>query len=277
MNPASNTWPAILYGTAWKKDASAALTRQAITAGYRAIDTANQPQHYSETGVGEGITAAMNELGLERGDLFLQTKFTPLDGHGSEIPYDPQAPIGEQVEQSLQASLEHLNTDYLDSYLLHGPYHPRRMSEADWEAWSALETIQERGTALRIGISNIAAGHLYDLLSGATVPPMTVQNRCFARSGWDRNVREVCAKHDIAYQGFSLLTANPFMLKDATVLELAGTHDATPEQIVFAFARQVGMIPLTGTTDAQHMTDDLEALAIRLDADAAATIEQIAG
>ncbi len=277
MIPESNAWPTIIYGTAWKGDATAGLVRQAITAGYRAIDTANQPQHYSEAGAGEGVAAAMQALGLERGDLFLQTKFTPLDGHGSQIPYDRQAPIGEQVEQSLQGSLEHLGTDYLDSYLLHGPHDPRHMSEADWEAWSTLEAIQERGTVRRIGISNIATSHLFDLLAGATMPPMTVQNRCFARNGWDRNVRSLCATHDIVYQGFSLLTANPFVLNDDKVLELAGTHDITPEQIVFAFARQAGMVPLTGTTDTQHMADDRAALGITLDPDAVAAIERIAG
>lgn len=277
LNTDTLAWPAIIYGTAWKKSATAELTRRAIGAGYPAIDTANQPRHYNETGVGEGIAAAMQELELERSDLFLQTKFTPLSAHGADVPYDRSAPLEEQVEQSLRGSLEHLRTDYLDACLLHGPHDSRRMSEADWTVWSVLEAIHRRGDALRIGVSNVSATHLHDLLDKASIKPMAVQNRCFANTGWDREVRTLCREHGIAYQGFSLLTANSYVLRDRTVRRLADKHNASPEQIIFAFARQVGMIPLTGTTDAQHMTDDMKALEIDLDADELAAIEHIAG
>lgn len=272
-----DTWPAIIYGTAWKEDASSALTRRAITTGYRAIDTANQPRHYNEAGVGEGIRAAMDEAGLERGELFLQTKFTPLAGQGAQAPYDRQAPLAEQVEQSFRHSLEHLGTDYLDSYLLHGPHDPRAMSDEDWTVWSALEAVYERGDARRIGVSNVGTTHLEALLDGASIKPMAVQNRCFARNGWDRDVRALCARHGIVYQGFSLLTANPFVLKDEAVQGAARGLGVTPQQIVFAFARQVGMRPLTGTTDATHMAEDLAALEIQLDKEVVAAIEAIAG
>lgn len=270
------TWPAIIYGTAWKEDASSALTRRAITAGYRAIDTANQPRHYNEAGVGEGIKAAMDEAGLARGDLFLQTKFTPLAGQGEQVPYDPQADLAEQVEQSFRSSLKHLGTDYLDSYLLHGPHDPRALTNADWTVWSVLEAIHQRGGASRIGVSNVGIAHLQALLDGAGVKPMAVQNRCFARTGWDRDVRALCAEHGIAYQGFSLLTANPFVLSDDAVQRAADAHRVTPQQVVFAFARHKGMIPLTGTTDGRHMADDLAALEIRLDNETVAAIESIA-
>lgn len=275
--PETGTWPPIIYGTAWKKNATAELVRQAIAPGYRAIDTANQPRHYNEPGVGQGIAAAMKELGLAREDLFLQSKFTPVDGHGHRIPYDHHAPLEDQIEQSFRGSLNHLNTSYLDSYLLHGPYHPRHMSDADWTVWSTLEKIYQRGDVLRIGVSNVGITHLSELLEGASIKPIAVQNRCFANTGWDRDVRALCAEHGIAYQGFSLLTANPLVRKDAKVRQLADTHNATPEQIIFAFALRVGMIPLTGTTDPQHMADDLATLEITLDDDAAAAIERIAG
>lgn len=272
-----DSWPGIVYGTAWKEAATAGLTRQAIVAGYRAIDTANQPRHYDEAGVGAGVAAAMKESMLERGDLFLQTKFTPLAGQGAQAPYDRQAPLAEQVEQSLRISLEHLGTGYLDSYLLHGPHDPRVLTDADWTVWSTLEAIHQRGDARRIGVSNIGPAHLEALLDTAPVKPMAVQNRCFARTGWDRDMRTLCAGHGIVYQGFSLLTANPLAMSHDAVRAAARRHDATGEQIVFAFARQAGMIPLTGTTDRQHMAEDLAALEIRLDGDTMAAIESMAG
>lgn len=277
MDAEHHTWPRIIYGTAWKEAASSALTRRAILAGYRAIDTANQPRHYNEAGVGEGVQAAMHEAGLARDELFLQTKFTPLAGQGEQLPYDRQAALPEQVAQSVQSSLEHLGTTYLDSCLLHGPHDPRTFTDADWTVWSALEAAHQRGTTRRIGVSNVGAGHLEALLDGASAKPMAVQNRCFARTGWDRDVRGLCAEHGIAYQGFSLLTANPFALQHEAVRRAAREHEVTPAQIVFAFARRVGMIPLTGTTDGQHMTDDLAALEIPLDSDTVATMKAMAG
>lgn len=122
----------------------------------------------------------------------------------------------------------------------------------------------------------MGVAHLQALLDGAAVKPMTVQNRCFARTGWDRDVRALCADHGIAYQGFSMLTANPFVLSDDTVQGAAAAHGLTPQQIVFAFARHKDMIPLTGTTDGRHMADDLAALETHLDKETVAAIESIA-
>lgn len=70
--------PFILYGTAWKKDDTADLVSQAVHAGFRSIDTACQPKHYDESGVGYGWKTAAEQLGLSRGDFFLQTKFSSV-------------------------------------------------------------------------------------------------------------------------------------------------------------------------------------------------------
>lgn len=273
----ANTWPPIFYGTAWKKDATAVLTEQAIAAGYRAIDTAAQPQHYHEAGVGEGVAAAMASQGLERGDLFLQTKFSPLMAQGAETPpYTVDAEPAQQVEESLQSSLAHFGTDYLDSLLLHGPQAPQSMTDTDWEIWAALEDACRRGIVRHIGISNIGPGHLQDLLAGASVAPMAVQNRCFARNGWDRAMRIQCAENGIAYQGFSLLTANRSVLDRPEVRDIAARHGRTPAQVIFRFALDAGMIPLTGTTDPRHMAQDLEAYDFQLSDEEVRTIETIA-
>src|SRR5947209_9092772 len=113
--------PTFIYGTAWKKDATTALVRTAAGAGFKAIDTANQPRHYSEALVGEALAALASE-GVPRDSLLLQTKFTPVNGHDHRIPYDPQASLTAQVQQSFESSLRNLKTDRVDSYLLHGPY-----------------------------------------------------------------------------------------------------------------------------------------------------------
>ena len=111
--------PRILYGTAWKKDDTERLVRTALLQGFRGIDTACQPKHYHEPGVGAGVASFLDEKAsngkLERGDLYLQTKFTSLSGQDpARVPYDPKAPLAEQVRQSFAVSLRNLGTDYLD-------------------------------------------------------------------------------------------------------------------------------------------------------------------
>ena len=102
----------------------------------------------------------------------------------------------------------HLNTDYVDSYLLHGPYSRGNLIEEDWQVWDAIEKLYVSGKAKRIGISNVDVMQLKLLVKEAKIKPMIVQNRCFAQLGWDKEVREFCKQHQIMYQGFSLLTAN---------------------------------------------------------------------
>src|SRR5215472_15945512 len=111
--------PDFLYGTAWKEDRTAELTELAIRTGFRGIDTANQRRHYYEAGVGEGLAAAYRTGIVKRADLFLQTKFTHQDGQDHRLPYDPAASLPVQVAQSLASSLEHLNTAYVGSSVLH--------------------------------------------------------------------------------------------------------------------------------------------------------------
>ena len=245
--------PGMMYGTAWKEDATETLVANALTAGFRAIDTANQRKHYFEAGVGRAIARS----GIARDDLFLQTKFTFRDGQDHRLPYDEHAPVSEQVAQSFASSLEHLEVDSIDSYVLHGPSQSGRLGAADHEAWRAMESLVDDGATTFLGISNVSVDQLTELLSIARIKPAFAQIRCYASRSWDLPMRMLCAQHDIVYQGFSLLTANRKTMNHAGVAEIAKRHGRTPSQIVFRFALQLGMMPITGTSDAQHMRDDL--------------------
>src|SRR5260221_1929509 len=130
--------PSFIYGTAWKEERTAALTALALRAGFRAIDTANQRKHYFEAGVGEALVAAYREGIVTRVDLFLQTKFTSRDSQDHRLPYNPAAAPAEQVAQSLASSLEHLHTDYLDSFVLHGPSSGHGWTATDSEVCGAM-------------------------------------------------------------------------------------------------------------------------------------------
>ncbi|MGD9851530.1 MAG: aldo/keto reductase family protein [Nitrospirales bacterium] len=268
--------PAFMYGTAWKKDATAQLVELAVNSGFRAIDTANQLIHYQEALVGEALLS-LAKTGIKRESLFLQTKFTSPSGQDHRTPYDASADVTTQVNQSFESSLCHLHTDYLDSYVLHGPYSRYGLGKSDWEVWAAMEEYFQAGKTKIIGISNVQANQLEELCRKASVKPMVVQNRCYAVMGWDKEVRKICQSQGIIYQGFSLLTANQDVLRDPAVWSIAKRVGATPLQVIFRFALQVGMLPLTGTTNEQHMKDDLAVLTgMELSKEEVETIESIA-
>jgi diketogulonate reductase-like aldo/keto reductase len=260
--------PPFLYGTAWKEDATARLTTLALAAGFRGIDTANQRKHYFEAGVGEAIKRTT----IPRDELFLQTKFTYRDGQDHRLPYDPNADPATQVRQSFASSLEHLGVDRIDSYVLHGPQRRRGLTDVDRETWRAMESL---GNVRYLGVSNVAIDQLEELVAFANVKPRFVQNRCYARTRWDAEVRAFCREHDIIYQGFSLLTANVAELRSARFREIVARTGRTPAQVVFRFAMQVGMLPLTGTTDPIHMREDLGALDFELSAGDVQIIEDL--
>src|SRR5262245_1519491 len=268
--------PHFLYGTAWKEDRTQALTELALRAGFRGIDTANQRRHYFEAGVGQGLAAVYRAGVVTRDDLFLQTKFTYQAGQDHRLPYDPAADLTTQVAQSMRSSLEHLGTDRVDSYVLHGPASGYGWTDYDAEVWAAMVAERDAGRARMLGVSNVSLRHLEQMADTGAELPAFVQNRCFARMGWDRAVRAFCARRKITYQGFSLLTANPEVGRHGLVQGIATREAATPAQVVFRFALAVGMLPLTGTTDEDHMQQDLTSRALALSPDEVRAIDDIA-
>ncbi|MCS6896335.1 MAG: aldo/keto reductase [Nitrospira sp.] len=266
--------PSFMYGTAWKKEATTSLVLKAVEAGFTAIDTANQLVHYDEARVGDALVQ-LAQRGVSRNHLFLQTKFTPLHGQNHRLPYDPRASLTEQVRQSFASSLEHLHTDYLDSYVLHGPYARRGLGSEDWEVWAAIESFYEAGKTRMIGISNVSAEQLMLFCERATYKPMVVQNRCYAALGWDKDVREICRTHGIIYQGFSLLTANSAIFAEPDLRAMAAKYGTGMAQIIFRFSQQIGMVPLTGTSNPHHMKEDLECERFTLAPEELALIETI--
>jgi diketogulonate reductase-like aldo/keto reductase len=275
--PQTLSIPGFLYGTAWKEERTPALVELALRTGFRGIDTANQRRHYFEAGAGEGLAAACRAGVVTRADVFLQTKFTYRRGQDHRLPYDPDATLPVQVSQSMASSLEHLGTDYVDSYVLHGPSSGYDWTEADAQVWEAMKQERDRGRTRLLGVSNVSLRHLEQMAEGHSETPAFVQNRCYARLGWDCDIRLFCRQHKIAYQGFSLLTANQDVLRHPAVTGLATQQNATPEQIIFAFARSLGMLPLTGTSNPAHMQQDLASAALTLSADAVRAIEGLVG
>jgi diketogulonate reductase-like aldo/keto reductase len=247
--------PAILYGTAWKRERTTSLVTRALELGFRGIDTACQPKHYDEPGVGRAVAAALSG-GLGRHELYLQTKFTPLGGQDPRsVPYDKRARVAVQIEQSCQASLANLGVSHVDALLLHSPISP---FEALREAWQAFEAQVDAGTVRALGISNCYDPHLLStLFEAARVKPAVVQNRFYRETGYDRELRAFCRQHGVAYQSFWTLTANPHLLAHRDVVAIARRYSMTAEQILFRYLTQCGVTPLSGTQSELHMQQDL--------------------
>ncbi len=89
----------MIYGTAWKEDATTDLVIQAVTMGFKGIDTAGQPSHYQEHLVGAALKKLKEDHKIDISSLFIQTKFTPAEGQDpNNIPYDATLSLKEQVQ-----------------------------------------------------------------------------------------------------------------------------------------------------------------------------------
>ncbi|MBU3888336.1 aldo/keto reductase [Methylosinus sporium] len=273
VSPFGVVMPRVIYGTAWKKERTAALVEEALRTGFRGIDTACQPKHYNEPGVGEGLAAAFG-AGLARADIYLQTKFTPFGGQDPEnIPYDAAAPIGEQVRQSFEVSLRNLRVDRLDGLVLHSPYPEDKDT---LEAWRAMESLAAQGGVRQLGVSNCyEPARLKMLWKKARVKPAVIQNRFYAKTGYDREIRAFCAKHEIFYQSFWTLTANPETLAKPEFVALAEKYGRGRAQIFFRFLTQQNILCLTGTSSQEHMRDDLAIFDFSLTAEECATLDAL--
>ncbi len=255
LTAAGVTVPQLIYGTAWKKERTAELVAQALRAGFRGIDTACQPKHYHEPGVGEALAVVARE-GVLRSDIFLQTKFSPLRGQDPDnVPYDPSASIVQQVQQSFAVSLRNLGVDTLDSLVLHSPY----PEDSDTlEAWGAMERLFDQGLVRQLGISNCYEPERFERLwRAARIKPAALQNRFHAKTHYDWVLRAFCCDKNIVYQSFWTLTANPQILAAPAVTATAEKYGRTPAQVFFRYLTQSGMACLTGTSSPEHMAQDL--------------------
>ncbi len=265
--------PPMMYGTAWKKEDTADLVEMAIMSGFRGIDTACQPKHYNEAGVGEALERLAGH-GIMRESLFVQTKFTPLSGQDpARIPYDPAAPFEMQVAQSFEASKRNLRTEYVDSLVLHSPLFPYAHLQ---KVWDAMENIYRNKEAHRLGISNCYDLELLKrLYANAEVKPTVVQNRFYAESGYDIEIRLWCEDEGINYQSFWSLTANPHILGSKIIIGLGRKYTKTEAQIFYRYLCHKGIVPLIGSTSKHHIDEDLVIFSFELESEEIATISSL--
>lgn len=251
------TLPNMIYGTAWKKENTTNLVFEALKQGFRAIDTACQPRHYQEDLVGFGLQKAYDEGIVKREDLFIQTKFTPIDGQDkNNMPYLESDEIEIQVEKSFETSKKNLKTNFIDAYILHSPVYPGSKLQKVWQKMEEFVDAQEVG---QLGISNC-----YDLdvlvyiYNNAKIKPSIVQNRFYAQSGYDKEIRAFCNQNGIKYESFWSLTANPHILTSEILQNLSKKYQRGVAEIFYRFLNHIDITPLNGTTSTKHMIEDLK-------------------
>ncbi len=268
FSKASQSIPPFIYGTAWKKEATTDLVHKALTSGFTAVDTANQPKHYREDLVGAGIRKALADNKVKREDLYIQTKFTSISGQDpNNMPYDSKASIPDQVKASVESSLDHLkwsstgtsddSQSYIDTLVLHSPL---PTIDDTMEAWRALEEYVP--TKVRnLGISNCNLFTLMDVCERATIKPAVIQNRFFPSTKFDIGMRKFCRENSIIYQSFWTLTANPGLVWSNEVGHLANHLRISTQAALFCLVLGLGnTVVLNGTKSETHMKDDFKAL-----------------
>ncbi|CAG8405787.1 unnamed protein product [Penicillium salamii] len=283
----STTIPIFIYGTAWKKDRSADLVYNAISAGFRAVDTAAQPRHYQEHLVGDGIRRAIADGIVERKDLYVrtiaifnipkdeitnfsqvQTKFSPISAQDPDnMPYDASAPVTEQVHASIKSSLQNLRSEedlksmdesYIDTVVIHSPLSTLAQT---LEAWHALETYVPHRIR-NLGISNCTLPMLRELCTSSqtTVKPSVVQNRFYEDTLFDVPLRAFCRDNQVIYQSFWTLTANPDLVRSSPVQQLASHVEISPAAAFYTLVMGLKDVTvLNGTKNDERMKEDLAA------------------
>ena len=231
-----------------------------------------QPKHYQEDLVGEALKQLISSGGYKREDIWIQTKFTSLDGQDPKrIPYDKFKAAPEQARESIEVSRRNLKCDVIDSLVLHSPM--RDGLQATIDVWRAMEEAVDQGKVQILGISNCYDFQFFtQLYNAARHKPKVLQNRFYAKSGWDNDLRAFCVQNQVLYQSFWTLTANPELLQNKFTKQIAAKYKMTDAQVLFKFLIDLGHQPLTGCKSTHHVKE-----AVSVKDFARLTEEEIAG
>ncbi len=231
---------------------TAEVTTRALDTGYRHIDTA--AAYRNEAGVGEAVRAA----GLERGDVFITTKCFN-DDHG----YD-------QATRAFEASLDRLETGYVDLYLIHWPV-PAHNKYV--ETWKAFIELQSQGLVRSIGVSNFQPAHLRRLIDETGVTPALNQvelHPLLQQSGLRREHEEL----GIVTEAWSPL-AQGQVLDDPAIAQIAEAHGKTAGQVVIRWHLQLGNVVIPKSVTPERIEQNFDVFDFELNAGEMAAIEAL--
>jgi diketogulonate reductase-like aldo/keto reductase len=198
------------------------------------------------------------EANVPREDLFIQTKFVTPSHHR---PFTPPYPLygHEKLEDvcqlSLYRSLEHLQTMYVDAFLVNAPELPAKPMTA---LLQTLLNLKDRGIVRYTGICNVATVEILEHLHNSAPRAIDiVQNPL--HSHWDSQYRipQYCRSNGIHYHTFHTLTSSDRIIKDPSLLSISTETGVTPQVVFLQYCIQSGMTPLVGATNTDHLRADL--------------------
>ncbi len=222
-------------------DDTAEVVTRAIATGYRHIDTA--AAYRNEAGVGQAVRAS----GLHRDELFITTKCWNND-HGYE-----------QAKQALRSSLDRLELDFVDLYLIHWP---APAQDKYVETWRAFVEMREEGLVRSVGVSNFHAPHLKRIVDETGVIPAVNQIELHPRLQ-QVGLRREHAERGIATEAWSPL-AQGEVLADPVITTLAERHGRAPGQIVLRWHIQMGNIVFPKSVTPERIEENFDIFGFHL-------------
>lgn len=224
--------------TATGKEGSRAV-EVALEAGYRLIDTA--AAYDNEVAVGKGINAS----GVSREEIFVTTKLWR-----DQLSY-------KQAKKAFEASLQRLDLDYVDLYLIHWPANAKNYDDwqkANAQAWRALEELQVAGKIKSIGVSNFWAEHLEALSQTAEVTPAVNQIE-FHPGYWQPELTDFCKKRGITVESWSPL-AQGAVLENEVLQQIAHRHEKSVAQVCLRWIIQHEVIVIPKSTNPGRIAEN---------------------
>lgn len=223
--------------------------KNAIKVGFRQLDGA--AAYENEALIGE----ALKVTGFPREELFLTSKLRNAR-HGYN-----------NVFQEVKQTLENLQTDYLDLYLIHWPVvkgHGQNWQQDNLDTWRAFEELYDQGVLKAIGVSNFSIEHLENLVENSRIQPMV--NQLLIHPGvLQTETREYCKKHDILVQAYSPLSPLGEIGAEPAVKNMVEKYNKSVAQILLRFDLQLGVVPLTKSVHSERIKENIAIFDFELD------------
>lgn len=260
-NKAGDVVPSIGLGTfPFQGRVMVDMVKSAVEAGYRIFDTADD--YRGESGIGDAIHELEKEGIAKREDLFIQTKISDNNAWGDEplrgVYFNPESKVmkrhscEEIVREKVATSLRELQTDYIDSLLIHYPFPGYTV-----EVWKAMIELKKEGLVRYIGVSNFHERHLDVIINATGVTPEI--NECYASPvGTKQSLVEYCNAHGILFETYSPLKDIAGGTIPVDKLQpLMEKYGKSAAQVVLRWNLDRGCLPLPKTKSPHRMIENM--------------------